>query len=141
MLGSAIIHVPGFVHPDWRRHGLGAAMLAYNERHLHAIARGHLTGAPKHLRVWATDSEYGALALFARAGYEPVRHYIMMTRPIHLPLSEAVLPEGLEVRPVRCWLRAYACSAKWVWRKPPWGSMSRTPVARYGCTRAWATGG
>jgi len=95
------IYIPlGFVHPAWRRKGLGAAMLRYNENHLRDIARDH--AAPEKIfRAWATDQEYGAHALFAQAGYAPVRHYIMMTRAIDTPLPDAPMPEGLDVRPVQ----------------------------------------
>ena len=96
------LYIPlGFVHPDWRRHGLGAAMLRYNERRLREIAQGHTAEMPKLFRAWAVDKEYGALALFAKAGYEPVRYYIGMTRPIDAPLLDAPMPKGLEVRTVR----------------------------------------
>jgi ribosomal protein S18 acetylase RimI-like enzyme len=88
----------GFVHPDWRRRGLGAAMLRYNERLLRDIARGHSAGIPSFFRVWAGDKEVGALALFANAGYEPVRYIIEMMRPIGAPLPDAPLPVGLDVR-------------------------------------------
>jgi mycothiol synthase len=91
----------GFVHPAWRRKGLGAAMLRYDERRLCDIARAHPAENQKVLRVWAMDTEYGAQALFARAGYEPVRHYVMMVRPIASPLPDAPLPAGLEVRPIQ----------------------------------------
>ena len=40
-----------------------------------AFAREHPVG-DKLFRVWATDREFGALALFTRSGYAPVRHYI-----------------------------------------------------------------
>ena len=90
----------GFVRPHWRRKGLGASMLRHNERRLRQAARAHPEGK-KLLRVWATDKEYGALALFAAAGYEPVRHFIAMTRPIDTPLPDAPMPHGLTVRPVR----------------------------------------
>lgn len=90
----------GFVHPAWRRKGLGAAMLRYDEDHLRAIARAHAT-RKKIFRVWATDQEYGALALFAQTGYTPVRHYILMSRAIAAPLPDAPMPEDLQVRPAQ----------------------------------------
>lgn len=95
------LYIPlGFVRPDWRRQGLGTAMLRHNENHLREIARDH--AAPEKIfRTWATDQEHGALALFAQAGYAPVRNYIMMSRPIDAPLPDAPMPEGLEVRPVQ----------------------------------------
>ena len=90
----------GFIHPAWRRKGLGAAMLRYGENHLRDIAREH--AAPeKILRAWATDRECGALALFDQAGYTPVRHYILMTRAMGAPLPDAPMPEGLQVRPAQ----------------------------------------
>jgi mycothiol synthase len=116
----------GFVRPDWRRQGLGTAMLRHNERHLRDIARGHPAEIPKCLRVWATDSEDGALALFAAAGYEPVRHYIMMTRPIGLPLPGAALPAGLEVRPVEPGHIRAIWDAMWEARRDHWGYVEPT---------------
>jgi mycothiol synthase len=111
----------GFVHPQWRHRGLGRAMLGYNEHALRNIARDHPAGIPKVFRVWATDSEEGAQALFATAGYEPVRHYIEMRRPIGRPLPDAPLPEGLEVRPVEPGHIRAIWGAMWEARRDHWG--------------------
>jgi len=119
--GERLYKSLGFVHPDWRRRGLGTAMLDYNERHLRTIARGHPAGIAKVFRVWAEDSEEGALALFAAAGYEPVRHYIMMTRPISLPLPDVPMPAGLEVRPVEPGQVRAIWDAMWEARQDHWG--------------------
>jgi GNAT superfamily N-acetyltransferase len=116
----------GFVHPDWRRQGLGTAMLRYNERHLRDIARGHPAGTPRLFRVWATDTEAGAQALFAGAGYAPVRHYIVMTRLIGLPLPDAPLPVGLEVRPVEPEHLRAIWDAMWEARRDHWGYVEPT---------------
>ena len=97
--GCRLYKALGFVHPDWRRKGLGAAMLCYNEDRLRAMAGAHPAGE-KRFRTWATDREFGALALFACFGYEPVRHYIEMVRPIDAPLPAAPMPPSLDVRPV-----------------------------------------
>ncbi len=116
----------GFVHPDWRRRGLGTAMLRYNERHLRNIALGHPAEIPKHFRVWATDTEDGAQALFAAAGYKPVRHYVMMTRPIGQPLPDAPLPAGLEVRPAEPGHHCAIWEAMWEARRDHWGYVEPT---------------
>jgi mycothiol synthase len=126
--GERLYKSLGFVHPGWRRQGLGAAMLAYGERHLRAIAREHPAAIPKRLRVWATDTEEGALALFAAAGYEPVRHYIMMIRPIDLPLPDALLPAGFEVRPVEPGHIRAIWDAMWEARRDHWGYVEPTGV-------------
>lgn len=110
----------GFIHPTWRRRRLGTAMLRYDEARLREIARAHPAGE-KFFRVWCTDKEYGALALFAQAGYEPVRHYIEMTRPIGLPLPAAPLPAGLDVRPVSPEQYRAVWDAKEEARQDHWG--------------------
>lgn len=119
--GERLYKLLGFVRPDWRRRGLGAAMLAYHERRLRAIAREHPAAIQKFYRVWATDTETGALALFAAAGYEPVRHFFLMTRPIELPLPVAPLPAGLAVRPVEPGHHRAIWEAMWEARRDHWG--------------------
>ena len=116
----------GFVRPDWRRKGLGGAMLRYNERRLRRIARGHPGEIPKFFRVWATEREYGAQALFASAGYEPVRHYVEMVRPIDAPLPHAPMPAGLEVRPVEPGQVRAIWEAMWEARRDHWGHVPPT---------------
>lgn len=124
--GERLYNSLGFVHPDWRHHGLGTAMLAYNERHLRDIAAVHPAGIPKLFRVWATGTEEGARALFAAAGYEAVRHYIMMVRPISRPLPATPLPAGLEVRPVEPDHLHPIWAAMWEARRDHWGHVEPT---------------
>jgi mycothiol synthase len=119
--GERLYKSLGFVRPEWRRRGLGAAMLAYNERRLRSIAGEHPASIRKVYRVWATDGEEGALALFAAAGYEPVRHFVLMTRPIDLPLPDAPLPAGLAVRPAEPGHHRAIWEAMWEARRDHWG--------------------
>jgi mycothiol synthase len=124
--GDRLYKSLGFVRPDWRRKGLGTTMLRYNERRLCGIARGHPVEIPKVYRVWATDAEVGALALFAKAGYEPVREYVEMTRPIDAPLPHAPLPSHLEVRPVQADQYRAIWEAKEEARQDHWGYTAAT---------------
>jgi mycothiol synthase len=124
--GERLYKSLGFVRPDWRRHGLGAAMLRYNERHLRQIARGHPAAVPRIFRVWATGTEEGAWALFSGAGYEPVRHMIMMTRPVDLPLPDAPMPDGLVVRPAEPGHVPAIWEAMWEARRDHWGYVEPT---------------
>jgi mycothiol synthase len=116
----------GFVHPEWRRRGLGAAMLNYDESRLRDLARGHPAEKRKVFRVWATNQEHGAQALFARAGYEPVRHLVEMVRPIGAPLPPAPMPAGLEVRPVHPAQIRAVWEAMWEARQDHWGYVPPT---------------
>ena len=111
----------GFVHPNWRRKGLGTAMLRYNEQRLRDFAGQHPAEMRKLFRVWSTGTEEGAQALFAAAGYAPVRHYSMMVRPTGLPLPRAPLPPGLEVRPVEPAHVRDIWEAMWEARRDHWG--------------------
>jgi mycothiol synthase len=124
--GERLYKSLGFVHPDWRRRGLGRAMLHYNERLLRHIAHRHPAEIPKLFRVWATDTEAGAHALFHAAGYRPVRHYITMTRPIGQSLPDAPLPAGLEVRTVVPGHVRPIWEAMWEARRDHWGYVEPT---------------
>lgn len=90
----------GAVLPEWRRHGIGTALLADNERRARELAATHQTDREKRLGSWANDREVGRIELLRRNGYEPVRWFFDMTRPLSEPIPDVPMPEGLEVRPV-----------------------------------------
>ncbi|HEX5040483.1 MAG TPA: GNAT family N-acetyltransferase [Candidatus Limnocylindria bacterium] len=90
----------GAVAPDYRRRGIGTAMLADNERRAAALASTHDTDRPHTYAGWASDGRPGARLLEA-SGYELVRWFFDMVRPDleDLP-APPPLPDGLELRPV-----------------------------------------
>lgn len=90
----------GFVHPAWRRRGLGSALLRHNERRLREIATAHGGVAPKWLSSEGVDSDAGNTALLRAAGYEPVRHFFDMVAPALAERPGVPMPQGIEVRPV-----------------------------------------
>jgi mycothiol synthase len=107
----------GFVVPAWRRQGLGAAILRWNEERSRQIAAEHPVDIEKAHHVWTTDGEAGAMALYASFGYQVVRTLVEMMRPTSDPLAACPVPEGLEVRPANsahfravwdAWEEAYA---------------------------------
>jgi mycothiol synthase len=93
----------GAVHPEWRRRGLGRAILHANLRRLREIAAAQepIPGLVRRLDSWATETQAGAIALLESEGYTPVRWSYEMLRPTLDDIVEFPLPEGLEVRPVR----------------------------------------
>lgn len=90
----------GFVHPEWRRRGIGGALHRLNEERLGEIAAGHPDIAPKWLSSEAMDSAAGNVALLERSGYSPVRYFYDMVAPTLEGVSAPPMPDGLEVRPV-----------------------------------------
>lgn len=90
----------GFVLPEWRRKGIGTAMLLSNEARLREIAADHPQDEPRYYQTWATDSEASTHALVKSQGYKPIRYGFEMKRDLSEPFPEAPMPEGLEIRPV-----------------------------------------
>jgi mycothiol synthase len=97
-------HLEPQVRPDLRRHGLGRALLAWAERHVaDGLADGTM-GPMDRPHVLAGEGDLaieGAAELATRAGYHVDGYGILMARPLDIPVPEAPLPAGLEVRPVR----------------------------------------
>ncbi len=87
--------------PEWRRRGIGRALLRAGQRRLREIA-AELPPAPAStLSAQLAESEVGANALLQRDGYRPARFSYLMVRPTLEDIPELPLPEGLEVRPAR----------------------------------------
>lgn len=99
--GKYIYYALGWIKPEWRRLGIGTAILKQNERRIRQIALEHPLEAPKFFQNDHNDKRFGVAALLKANGYEPVRWTYEMDRPIDAPLPEAPLPESLEVRPVK----------------------------------------
>jgi ribosomal protein S18 acetylase RimI-like enzyme len=92
----------GFLLPEWRRMGIGTAMLHHGERRLRAIAAHHPVDGPRFFQAFFVDeTEKGTLALLDKAGYIPIRYGFQMKRDLSEPFPDAAMPEGLEVRPVQ----------------------------------------
>jgi ribosomal protein S18 acetylase RimI-like enzyme len=94
----------GAVHPDWRRRGLGRAILRANQRRLREIAASQdpAPGLVRRFDSWANDTQVGAIALLESEGFATARYFFEMLRPglDTGEITEFPLPEGLEVRPV-----------------------------------------
>ena len=90
----------GYLLPEWRRKGIGTAMLGYAEDRLRQIAAAHTGPETRILSIWANGTAEGLTALLESQGYKAARYFFEMTRDINDPLPEAQLPPGLEVRPV-----------------------------------------
>ncbi|MBM4424452.1 MAG: GNAT family N-acetyltransferase [Chloroflexi bacterium] len=89
----------GHVLPEWRRRGIGRAMLRFTENRARAHAAAHPFGGPSFLHGVGEDTAPGKIALFENAGYKPARYFFIMQRKELGDLSQAPLPAGIELRP------------------------------------------
>jgi len=127
-VGQWIYWQSGSVLPQWRRKGLGGALLQFTEARSRTQAQGRPTAAPHLLRGLGEDTAYGKLALLESAGYSIIRYYFFMRRDTLEDLPPVILPEGFEFRLARpeddrtIWL------AKEEAFRDHWGHTNRTEV-------------
>lgn len=93
------------VHPEWRRRGLGARLLAWTEGRRLEIAAEHAaagdaTGPVRALTTFILDGDRGGAALLGSAGYVPFRRFASMRRADPTDPQTVALPDGFEIRPV-----------------------------------------
>jgi mycothiol synthase len=99
-LGDRIYYSLGVIRKDWRRKGIGTAILALCEERLREIAAEHPRDCQKYFQLDHNNHQVGLAHLSKEFGYQEVRWGYSMDRPIDLPLPDVSLPAGLEVRPV-----------------------------------------
>jgi GNAT superfamily N-acetyltransferase len=99
--GAWEANLRGFVHPSWRRRGLGRTLFGFGERHARAVVPPGAGDQPGAWQAIATSLEQGAHALYRRAGYSPFRYAFTMTRDLSSPIPPFELPPSLEIRPAR----------------------------------------
>ncbi len=89
----------GRVHADWRRRGLGSALIGWaadRSRERLALAGDDL---PVAIEANAYEADLGAVAAFESAGFRVVRYWIEMTRELAEPVVDAPLADGLVMEP------------------------------------------
>ena len=90
----------GEVDPAVRRRGVGRALLRAEQDRLRAIAAGHPDDHAKRFHAWTFGGQVGSLALLHAEGYQTIRYFSEMARPLDEPIPMLPLPDGLEMRPV-----------------------------------------
>lgn len=89
----------GFLIPQWRRRGIGSAMLEWMEERLRQVAATHLMEIAKFYQVSVSQYQLGTAILLEGSGYRPARYYFEMVRPTLDDITDHPLPAGIEVRP------------------------------------------
>ena len=98
--GDRVYYHFGTVLPEWRRKGIGRAMLRWCERRLRIIASEHSQEGERYLQTFGADTLIGKDKLALSEGYEPIRYEFEMARSLEGDLPKVPMPPGLEVRPV-----------------------------------------
>jgi mycothiol synthase len=117
------------VLPEYRRLGLGSALLEWTLARIRQRAAIQDPGADVLVEGSAEDQETGHRALLARAGFEPVRHFFLMRRPSLDEIPRVPLPDGLEIRPVEPDQRRAIIAAEFEAFRDHWGSREMTEDA------------
>ena len=89
-----------YVHPAWRRLGLGGALLPRTEERLREIAARHEQPAPPLLVTWTDGPDVGARKLVETHSYRDVRTYHYMVRPDLEGIAAPEPPDGITIRSV-----------------------------------------
>ena len=100
--GTRDYRTGGDVHPEYRRRGIGRAILRTNLARLREIDAARPTANPRVFGLWTYERSTGAMALARSEGFEQVRWFFEMERPgidRDLPAIPD-LPDGLEARGV-----------------------------------------
>ena len=102
--GKVVHHIEGWVRHDRRRQGIGRALLAWSERHAASLVARRESiepDLPQVLGFGILEHLPAAMAFAASTDYRPVRYGYQMRRPLHEPIPDVSLPDGIELRPVR----------------------------------------
>lgn len=89
----------GFVLPEWREKGLGAALISWAEARARELEAAQPEAGPTYLSTSTNETMHGLKNLLETRGYKPVRYGFYMETPDLNHIPDVPMPEGLEVRP------------------------------------------
>ena len=98
--GDWVYNLSGYLVPEWRDKGIGKVMLRYCEEQLRGFADRHPVDVAKYFQRVVPESQSDLSRLLIKEGYQIIRYHYSMVRPIQLPLPDAPMPQGLQVRSV-----------------------------------------
>ncbi|WP_129338576.1 GNAT family N-acetyltransferase [Cellulomonas endophytica] len=91
--------VRGGVHPDWRRRGVGTALLAWSQARARQLLAASGKELPARIALYADDSAAATVALLERSPFTPARYYTDMRRDLAVPLPQPRALDGVRLEP------------------------------------------
>ncbi len=89
------------LNPEWRKKGIGDAMLEWFEKTNRANAEEHDSNYTKYLQMPILDTAENTALLLQNHGYGIYRHGFLLARPDLENIPDYPLPDGLEFRDAR----------------------------------------
>lgn len=93
------VALDGGVHPDYRRRGVGAALVEAGVAAARAVHALHHPTLKLVVDVHKVEHIAGVAELVRSKGFAPVRHYQRMEHPLGDVPADAAIPDGLLVEP------------------------------------------
>ncbi|MBD7958826.1 GNAT family N-acetyltransferase [Microbacterium sp. Sa4CUA7] len=136
-VGSSFVHpsqevriqidLQGGVHPQWRRRGIGTALLEW--QHARALQQLAASGStlPGEVRLHAGEYEHDAVTIAGRRGFHVDRWFASMERDLSAPVAERATPEGIALVPYTADRALDALAARNDAFRDHWGSLPTTP--------------
>ncbi len=91
------VSLEGAVLPQWRRKGVGRALVAWQIERGEAIGAAADQSLPGWLEFFADENDEVRSALFAEFGFAPHRYFLELRRPLNQPIPEVELTPDLRL--------------------------------------------
>ena len=93
------VRTEGTVHPEWRRRGLGTALMPWLIQRAAKLHADKHPDAPGEVSNSTISTNVGADRLLKRFGFEECRYFFDMKRSLHQAVPEVPLADGLRLVP------------------------------------------
>ncbi|WP_405063715.1 GNAT family N-acetyltransferase [Kribbella sp. NBC_01505] len=93
------VAVEGTVHPEWRRRGVGGALMQWTIQAASAQHTAQFPDSPGEVRASARSTHDGTIAMLRGLGFEEARYFCDMKRSLEEPVQVVDLPDGFRLVP------------------------------------------
>lgn len=130
--GDLTVHLSGAVIPEFRRRGIGTAVLAWTHaRATQQLAEAATTVAPGEwnmsVKAYSEESTPDVAAIAARLGFAVERWFTTMSRDLDVAVPAVAAPDGVRVVPYDASLSDKVLTARNDAFRDHWGSLPTSP--------------